>query len=189
MWPTAFLFLHNVAALLVVARVLIRPRMEPSVRLAWIMVVEAIPIVGIGAYLLFGEVRMRQAEVQKMADVRDRLTGLAQRLDNGRERVLSDARRKTAEGRDRLVPLMERLNAAFARGVTRRQDALERLDRMRVSLGYRQTLARGFAVIHDDKGHVLTSAEAAAKARKLLIEFADGEVPVRPDSDPQGSLF
>ncbi|AUH62843.1 cardiolipin synthase [Paracoccus zhejiangensis] len=76
MWPTAFLFLHNVAALLVVARVLIRPRMEPSVRLAWIMVVEAIPIVGIGAYLLFGEVRMRQAEVQKMADVRDRLTGL-----------------------------------------------------------------------------------------------------------------
>ncbi|AUH32917.1 cardiolipin synthase [Paracoccus tegillarcae] len=76
MWPTAFLFLHNVAALIVVARVLIRSRMDPSVRLAWIMIVEAIPIVGIVAYLLFGEVRMRQAEVQKMSDVRDRLTGL-----------------------------------------------------------------------------------------------------------------
>ncbi|MFV0303054.1 MAG: PLDc N-terminal domain-containing protein, partial [Paracoccus sp. (in: a-proteobacteria)] len=76
MWPTVFLFLHNIAALLVVARVLIRPRLDPAVRLAWIMVVEAIPLVGIGAYLLFGEVRMRQAEVQKMADVRDKLTGL-----------------------------------------------------------------------------------------------------------------
>ncbi|TRW97393.1 cardiolipin synthase [Paracoccus sp. M683] len=76
MWPTALLFMHNVAALAVVARVLIRPRMEPSVRLAWIMIVEAVPLVGIMAYLLFGEVRMSTAEVQKMADVRDRLTGL-----------------------------------------------------------------------------------------------------------------
>lgn len=76
MWPSLFLLVHNIAALLVVARVLIRPRMDPSVRLAWIMIVEAIPLVGIVAYLLFGEVRMRQAEVQKMHDVRDRLTGL-----------------------------------------------------------------------------------------------------------------
>ena len=71
-------FLHIALAALVVARVLVRPRMEPSARLAWIMVVEALPLVGIGAYLLFGEVRMRQAEVQKMHDIRDRLTGLWQ---------------------------------------------------------------------------------------------------------------
>lgn len=59
-----------------IARVLIRPRLDPSVRLAWIMVIEAVPLAGILAYLLFGEVRMNQAEVQRMADVRDRLTGL-----------------------------------------------------------------------------------------------------------------
>lgn len=82
MWATGFLFLHNVAALMVVARVLIRPRMDPSVRLAWIMVVEAIPLVGIIAYILFGEVRMRTAEVQKMADVRQHLTGLRQPSPN-----------------------------------------------------------------------------------------------------------
>lgn len=71
-------FLHIGLSALVTIRVLVRPRMEPSARLAWIMVVEALPILGIGAYLLFGEVRMRQAEVQKMRDVRDRLTGLWQ---------------------------------------------------------------------------------------------------------------
>lgn len=76
MWASFLVLLHAVAALTLIARVLIRPRMEPSARLAWIMVIEALPLVGIIAYLLFGEVRLNQAEVQRMADVRDRLTGL-----------------------------------------------------------------------------------------------------------------
>ncbi len=76
MWATFVVVSHAVAALAVIVRVLLRPRMEPAVRLAWIMVIEAVPLVGIIAYFLFGEVRMNQAEVQRMADVRDRLTGL-----------------------------------------------------------------------------------------------------------------
>ena len=133
--------------------------------------------------------RLRQSAEAPNARRRDRFTALSQRLDNGRARVLADARRDVAKGRERLLPLTERLSAAFKRSLTRREEALERLDRMRISLGYTQTLARGFAVVRDDKGHVLTSAEVASKSRKLLIEFGDGELPVRPDSDPQGSLF
>ena len=76
MWTTLFFFTHTTLSLVIIARVLLRPRVEPSVRLAWIMVVEAVPLLGIAAYLLFGEVRMKQAEVQRMSDVRDRLTGL-----------------------------------------------------------------------------------------------------------------
>lgn len=76
MWTSIFVFTHTAIALLLVGRVLLRPRMEPAARLAWIMVIEAVPLVGIIAYLLFGEVRMNRAEVQRMADVRDRLTGL-----------------------------------------------------------------------------------------------------------------
>ena len=75
MWATLFFLTHTTLSLVIIARVLMRPRIEPSVRLAWIMVVEAVPLLGILAYLLFGEVRMSQAEVQRMADVRDRLTG------------------------------------------------------------------------------------------------------------------
>ncbi|NHF72642.1 exodeoxyribonuclease VII large subunit [Paracoccus xiamenensis] len=120
---------------------------------------------------------------------RDRLTTLSDRLDNGRARVLADTRRKAAEGRDRLAPLASRLDTAFTRDIARREEAVQRLDRMRLSLGYTQTLARGFAVVRDDAGRVLTSAETTAKARKLMIEFADGTVPARPETDPQGSLF
>lgn len=76
MWASLFFLTHTTVSLVIVARVLLRPRVEPSVRLAWIMIIEAVPLVGIIAYLLFGEVRMNQAEVQRMADVRDRLTGL-----------------------------------------------------------------------------------------------------------------
>lgn len=76
MWASFLVLLHSAIALAFIGRVLIRPRMEPSARLAWIMVIEALPVVGALSYLLFGEVRMNHAEVQRMADVRDRLTGL-----------------------------------------------------------------------------------------------------------------
>lgn len=76
MWASFLVLLHLTVTLGLIARVLIRPRLDPSVRLAWIMVIEAVPLVGVIAYILFGEVRMNQAEVQRMADVRDRLTGM-----------------------------------------------------------------------------------------------------------------
>lgn len=80
MWASLFVLIHTIVTLALIARILLRPAMEPAVRLAWIMVIEALPLVGIVAYVLFGEVRMNQADVQRMADVRDRLTGM--RLDD-----------------------------------------------------------------------------------------------------------
>ena len=68
MWATLFFLLHTSLSLAVIVRVLLRPRTEPSVRLVWVMVVQAVPVVGVLAYLLFGEVRMNRAEVQRMAD-------------------------------------------------------------------------------------------------------------------------
>lgn len=70
MWGILFTILHYTAVLIVVARVLLRPRVQPSARLAWILVVEAVPILGLLAYLMFGEVRMRQAERRRAAGVR-----------------------------------------------------------------------------------------------------------------------
>lgn len=75
MWASFIVLLHAVVTLGLIGRVLLRPRLDPSVRLAWIMVIEAVPLIGVIAYILFGEVRMNQAEVQRMADVRDQLTG------------------------------------------------------------------------------------------------------------------
>ncbi len=78
MWPTLPALLHYALALVVVLRVLLTRRMSPPARLAWILLVEVVPVVGIATYLLFGEVRMRRAERQRRADVRARLTGVWQ---------------------------------------------------------------------------------------------------------------
>ncbi len=76
MWTTLLVITHYVLAAFIVVRVLTRNRIEPSVRLAWIMVVEALPFVGIVAYLLFGEVRIAQADRQRAADIRSHLSGV-----------------------------------------------------------------------------------------------------------------
>ena len=74
MWTLLPVVLHYGAVTFIVVRVLTRPRLDPSVRLAWIMVVEVLPIVGILVYLLFGEVRIAQADRQKARDIRARLS-------------------------------------------------------------------------------------------------------------------
>lgn len=78
MWGQIIPYLHFGAAGLISLRVLTRRGLEPSSRLAWIMVVEALPVLGIAAYLLFGEVRMRRADRNRMADVRTHLSNLWQ---------------------------------------------------------------------------------------------------------------
>jgi exodeoxyribonuclease VII large subunit len=51
-------------------------------------------------------------------------------------------------------------------------------------LGYRATLARGYAVIRGDDALVTTAADAA-KATVLEIEFADGKLAALPSTAPQ----
>lgn len=75
-WTSLFLTVSFIAGWAIVLRVLIRPRMEPSVRVAWIMVVQAVPFVGILAYLLFGEVRLAHTDHQRGADIRKKLLSI-----------------------------------------------------------------------------------------------------------------
>ena len=55
--------------LAVMIRVLLRPHREPAARIAWIVVVVTVPIVGILAYLLFGEVNIGRRRVARMREV------------------------------------------------------------------------------------------------------------------------
>jgi exodeoxyribonuclease VII large subunit len=74
---------------------------------------------------------------------------------------------------------------------------LDALDRTRQTLGYAETLRRGYAVVWGD-GAVVTSKDQADAAQVLELEFHDGRItpksnPKKPKtSDPkpsQGSLF
>ena len=154
---------------------------------------------------------------------RARLEGRAGRLAPALARAARAGRRDLARAADRLTPRLarqagrrggERLATAASRlapalaGRTRAaRDRLTGLARLLASLGHRQTLARGFALVRGPDGTVLTRAGGLAAATPVEIEFADGRVPAvtgtapaasrrrsRPDTegdreDQQGSLF
>lgn len=126
--------------------------------------------------------RQPLALTRQQARRAERLTSLVERLARARGRALADSSRAIARDRQRIATLTARLTAGASRLLPPRRDALDRLDRLRQTLGYRETLKRGFAVIHGPDG-LLTSAEAAARTAHFQIEFADGRMAARPDAD------
>ena len=120
----------------------------------------------------------------------------ASRLEPALARLLSTAARDIARDRDRLLALEARLQAAPARQLADLTKRLEQTDRTRLTLGYRETLKRGFAVVRGD-GHVVTTKAGAERSASLEIEFADGKLALgaRPakkgksEGGEQGSLF
>ncbi len=62
------------AALLI--RVLLRPHREPSARMAWVVVLFTLPLFGILAYLLFGEVNIGRRRAARLRAANERLPSL-----------------------------------------------------------------------------------------------------------------
>lgn len=100
-------------------------------------------------------------------------------------------RREIRRGRQDLTALLARLRASAASrhdSLARRLDAL---DRIRQSVGYLETLKRGFAVVRAD-GEVVTTAADARSRAALEIEFRDGRLTTgtparrRPKGEPPG---
>ncbi|WP_227267382.1 exodeoxyribonuclease VII large subunit [Roseobacter weihaiensis] len=92
---------------------------------------------------------------------------------------------------------VQRLSEAGHRQTAALRDKIEAAERLRLTLGYEATLQRGFAVVRSD-GVLVTGSEAARKAARLEIQFADGRVTVggkapgrKGSAKPpqQGSLF
>src|SRR6476469_2955773 len=65
LWTGAFLLVH----LAVIARVILRPHREPASRVAWIVVVIVLPVIGILAYLLLGETSIGRRRVRRLCAV------------------------------------------------------------------------------------------------------------------------
>jgi len=61
--------IHLLILLLVIVRILSRPHRQPASRIAWIVVVIALPILGILAYLGFGEVNIGRKRVLKLQKI------------------------------------------------------------------------------------------------------------------------
>jgi cardiolipin synthase A/B len=63
----------SVVQVALILRVLVRRGSHPPVRLAWIMVIGLVPLLGILLYLLFGEIRLAQANRHRMRHAREKL--------------------------------------------------------------------------------------------------------------------
>ena len=117
------------------------------------------------------------ALARRMTRARDGLSGWAARLAPSLGRMMADASRKNARDVGELATKDARLQAApqvrFAT-LTARLDAL---DRTRMTLGYFDTLKRGYVVVRAD-GRVVTTKSSVDEAAALELEFHDGRVVV-----------
>jgi exodeoxyribonuclease VII large subunit len=136
-------------------------------------------LAGIGERL---QDRFARAQDQRNA----RLDKWGSRLSPALTRLLGDATRQSAQGKLRLAQMDLRLQAAPLARLSALSQRLDALDRMRQTLGYKETLTRGYAVVRGD-GRVVTSKIAAGASQSVEIEFADGKLVVQQPK--QGSLF
>jgi len=61
--------LHILLQLAILVRVILRTHREPASRIAWVVIVVALPVLGIIGYILFGEVNIGRRRVQRMREV------------------------------------------------------------------------------------------------------------------------
>ena len=61
-----FLLIHLLVQLGFIVRVLMRPHREPASRIAWVVVILAFSVAGIGAYIFFGETNLGRSRVERM---------------------------------------------------------------------------------------------------------------------------
>ena len=154
-------------------------------------------IAGLGARLGAAENNTRQRR-------RQLLDTLAQRLTRALATRLTLETRDLQRRRERLASAGERIDKAMTARLAERARHLGGLGALLNSLGYRQVLARGFALVRDADDHPVRTAGEVASGMALQIEFADGRVqavageggrkprsapkPARPTGG-QGSLF
>ena len=82
---------------------------------------------------------------------------------------------------ERLDVLEARATQAVRRRFERANDRLGRLGQLLDTLSYEQTLKRGYALVRDAAGRMVSSAKRHATGERLDIQFADGTLPVAVD--------
>ena len=68
-----FLSLHVLIQIALTIRVLVKPHREPASRIAWVVVIVALPVLGIVTYILLGETNIGRRRVERMHEVLSRL--------------------------------------------------------------------------------------------------------------------
>jgi exodeoxyribonuclease VII large subunit len=122
--------------------------------------------------------RLTPALTRTVVATRDRFNARAQGFRT--DVLVADIDREAKRLRD----VWERIGAADKRVMEKRRLRITALARTLATLGYTETLARGYAVVRGD-GNVVTGKAQAKKAGALEIEFADGKLAVVAGAAPK----
>jgi len=79
----------------------------------------------------------------------------------------------------KLDDLQQRLRSGFERYLALRDERLKALASMLESVNYQRVLERGFALVKDGAGKLVTSVEQAKQAQDLTLTFKDGVLGVK----------
>ena len=122
-----------------------------------------------------------QRQTQQLNLLRQRLQrSFEHRLQQQQWRCLSYAHRLGNAGsdferqQDKLRHLSARLNKAVSTAQLQRQAALDALAQHLALLNPRQVLMRGYSLVQDEQGHLISDARQLAAGDPLRITFADG---------------
>ena len=94
---------------------------------------------------------------------------LNERLDGAAQEVIADHKHHLSE----LGSELHRLSPKARLGVTR--ERLNQLGKRLQSAGFESVLSRGYAIVRDADGVVITSSKSVSSGRKLRLKFNDGE--------------
>src|SRR3954468_18919314 len=114
---------------------------------------------------------------------RDRFAGLEVRLRASKLSNAQAQRNAIHRQRERPHRLAERAGRALVTLLQRLDARVENSGKLLSALSYRGVLARGFALVRDEAGHPLHSADAIGPGARVEIEFADGRVGATADAD------
>jgi exodeoxyribonuclease VII large subunit len=92
-----------------------------------------------------------------------------------RPKTIQNEINKTGE---RLLELQARLAGAMLRRMDARSEKLANLASLLESVNYKKILARGFALVKNPQGKLVTTASEAKGNEALTVIFADGEIPI-----------
>jgi exodeoxyribonuclease VII large subunit len=137
-----------------------------------------------------------RAHTMRQARIAGRLTpSLLRTLVERRDRRLADgfARARAAltriagERRMRFERIGGRLRVeALANRLDQKRRALEGQSKLLTSYSYQGVLARGFAIVRDEKGSMVRRASGLTLGRSLEIEFSDGRTAVEVSAGTPG---
>jgi exodeoxyribonuclease VII large subunit len=83
----------------------------------------------------------------------------------------------------RVAELSARSLNGFQRRMRDRQTMLSNAGKMLETLSHRATLARGFALVRDDRGHLIRQRVGLNPGQSVHISFTDGDIAAQIDGD------